>query len=43
MEKSQILQKIEKVENDNEFFDRAIKAQVCPRCGESIERLVGDF
>ena len=39
----QIMQKIRKVEHDKNFFYRALRALVCPECGELLQREVDEF
>ena len=41
--KEQILQKIIKVEEKKDFFNRAIKAQICPKCGEPLYKHRNEF
>ena len=39
----QILQKIRKVEHDKNFLYRALRAKICPKCGASLQREIGEF
>ena len=35
--------KVDKVLKGKLLFKRAIKARICPECGEPIQRFIGEF
>lgn len=43
MDKAQIIQRIEEIEEHVEFFDRAIEAKICPECGSLLDRYIGGW